>query len=90
MNDYVEAERLGQADSNLCSSVFASCRLSILNMFRTYSTTADKPTSDYKAGQDIDPGAFYTDHDQLASNSIDPAKSRSYNYIDDVVRIDMG
>jgi hypothetical protein len=43
MQDYLEAEKLGQADAGSCASAYYTCPVSIFNMMRTYSTPADKP-----------------------------------------------
>lgn len=64
MHDYLEAERVGQADVTSCSSVYLTCPVSLFNLLRTYSTPADKPASlanNQNQRDPIDPGLVEDD-----------------------------
>ncbi len=85
MHDYLEAERVGQADVTSCSSVYLTCPVSLFNLLRTYSTPADKPASlanNQNQRDPIDPG-LVEDDDESSPSSDD---GNNYKYpIDDTV-----
>ncbi|XP_046641362.1 uncharacterized protein LOC124326513 [Daphnia pulicaria] len=50
MQEYLEAEKLGQADAESCASAYYTCPVSLFKMMRTYSTPADKPHDHHHNG----------------------------------------
>ena len=84
MHEYLDAQRLGQTDSNSCPKAYPSCPMSFFNMMRTYSTPADKPHDhhhsnnvhnyrdpDYsEAKQDDEPGGRRKHHSLDYSNGL--------------------
>ncbi|KAI9563743.1 hypothetical protein GHT06_011207 [Daphnia sinensis] len=77
MQEYLEAEKLGQADAEFCITNYSGCPVSLFNMMRTYSTPADKPHNHHHAkdakeegrfldaeASDVDPGGIEDDDPQ--------------------------
>ena len=93
MQDYLEAEKLGQANAGSCASAYYTCPVSLFNMMRTYSTPADKPHDhhhrDHHAvyaqgdGRHADSEAPYNE-----SDGIDTDKPIKSNHLTDL-RVDM-
>lgn len=72
MHEYLEAERLGKADPQSCSTAYSTCPISVFNLARTYSTPADKPAKKQSQHKD----------DHYAQKRIDIAP------VDDPPRVD--
>lgn len=58
MQEYLEAEKLGQADAEFCITNYSGCPVSLFNMMRTYSTPADKPDIHHHAKDAKEEGRF--------------------------------
>jgi hypothetical protein len=94
MQDYLEAEKLGQADAGSCASVYYTCPVSIFSMMRTYSTPADKPhdhhhndhhaNDEQEKGRRLDSEVPYEESDGLDADGPDRS-----NQISDDFRVDM-
>lgn len=93
MHDYLEAERVGQADVKSCYAVYPTCPVSLFNFLRTYSTPADKPANkqdrpymhDAGAVDDSDPvGDFAYDENLGPTNAkvSSASQSASHNHLE--------
>lgn len=92
MVDYLEAEKLGQADPEACSSAFSGCPVSLFNMMRTYSTPADKP-HDHQHSRD-DSNQHNQKGGKRADSSVQDDSGRldlveDRNGMDDIISLDM-
>lgn len=43
LDDYRQAEKLGQSENATCSRTYRDCQISLFEMFQGYSTPEDKP-----------------------------------------------
>lgn len=94
MQDYLEAEKLGQADAGSCASAYYTCPVSLFNMMRTYSTPADKPHDHHhnddtakdvqEKGRRVDSEVPYEESGGIDAD--DPDRS---NHLTDDFRVDM-
>lgn len=77
MQEYLEAERVGQVDVTSCSSSYSACPVSLFNLLRTYSTPADKPGA-LNHYESTDPGAVEDDdgYSTLELNDYAPEADR--------------
>lgn len=86
MQEYLEAEKLGQADAESCITAYSGCPVSLFNMMRTYSTPADKPKDKLHAkdareeGRSIDEDASNIDWGEIE----DEPQNGNYDF-----RVDM-
>lgn len=81
MNDYLEAERLGEADPDSCFSAYSGCPISLFSMMRTYSTPADKPLTHQHSKDPLENKPFGSEIAYHESDGIDENESTSSNHL---------
>ena len=78
LDDYRQAEKIGQSENATCSSSFDKCPISLFELFQGYSTIDDKPAEWDKAPTNDNNDA--TD-DELQSLSSDEELLHEKQYI---------
>ncbi|XP_057378787.1 uncharacterized protein LOC130700817 [Daphnia carinata] len=68
MQEYLEAEKLGQADAEFCITNYSGCPVSLFKMMRAYSTPEDKPRNHHHAKDAKEEGTFL----EAEASDVDP------------------